>query len=177
MEVSASLKLANAGGGGREWLSACATKIAVVTAALRIMHPELYKTGMAAMENLAAQSGDVRDPADLLEVLTVWPTVFNACSVISDRSCPFHRDNFSRPEWFDMMVTTGPYERAVMELPTVGLRLRYDSGTIVGLCGKVLTHGVSEHTGQRLSLTFYMRDNVHERVGTRACSWMEYSTY
>jgi len=60
----------------------------------------------------------------------------------------------------------------MLNLPTVGLQLPYPSGTVVGLCGKILRHGVPECEGERICVAYYMRDKVHERMGVEAAPWI-----
>jgi hypothetical protein len=60
-----------------------------------------------------------------------------------------------------------------MELPGVGLKLSYGPGSVLGMAGKVIRHGVSDCQGDRVCLAYYMRDKVHERMETEAASWMK----
>ena len=65
----------------------------------------------------------------------------------------------------------------MLNLLTVGLQLPYPSGTVVGLCGKILRHGVLECEGERICVVYYMRDKVHERMGVEAAPWMKMDYY
>jgi hypothetical protein len=168
--VSATLKESNPDIGGRQWLEAAAESISLITATLSITHPALYICGRQTLSNL-------QDEASLCELLSRWPTVFNGMSVISNRETPRHRDNNSRAEWYDILVTIGDYDDSVLELAGVGLRLKYKSGTMVHLGGLLLRHGVSRSNRERVCLAFYMRDNVHERMGVQAASWMTTDYY
>lgn len=66
---------------------------------------------------------------------------------------------------------------ARLELPGLGIRLVYDPRAVVGILGKVLSHGVGEVDGERACLAYYMRDGVHERLGMPPGSWMNVSHY
>ncbi|KII95853.1 hypothetical protein PLICRDRAFT_170451 [Plicaturopsis crispa FD-325 SS-3] len=155
------------------WLSDMAESIALINAVMAIIHPDLYRAGRDTLIRMR----DAPEAASLAAVLDRWTAVFNAVSVISSRETPIHRDNFSRAEWYDLLATVGRYTSAIFEVPSLGLRFDYSSGTIVGISGRVLPHGVSRAIGERLCLAFYMRDNVHERMKVRAPQWMDYRFY
>lgn len=70
----------------------------------------------------------------------------------------------------DLLVALGKYQEGIMTLPGLGVKLLYNPGTVVGISGRVLQHGV-ECDGERACLAYYMRDKVHERLGVRAPSW------
>lgn len=139
---------------------------ALFSAILSVIHPGLYHSGRATILRLTEQT-------DLHPALVLWPSVFNAVTVLSNRSTPFHRDNKSRAAWYDLLATFGRYRGAVMELPGVGLKLSYGPGSVLGMAGKVIRHGVSDCQGDRVCLAYYMRDKVHERMETEAASWMK----
>jgi hypothetical protein len=64
-----------------------------------------------------------------------------------------------------------------MELPSIGIRMAYKSGTVMAFSGKMLRHGVPECDGERICLAYYMRDKVHERMGVEAAQWMKMQYY
>jgi len=170
LEISASLKTADCG--GRRWIAIMAETTALLSAILRVMHPDLYRAGRTAIIELSRQSGNVQNPEATAEVLKHWSSVFTACSVISNRVTPFHRDLQTNPQWFDVLATVGNYSMAMMELPDVGLRLLYAAGTVVGISGKLLKHGVSGWAGpDRVCVASYMRPKVIQRLGVEAPLW------
>jgi hypothetical protein len=126
--------------------------------------------GLEAMKKM-------QDLEDLQEALELWTSIFNGVQVISNRETPIHRDFQSRPEWYDLLVTVGPYKDTVFELPGIGIRFAYNSGTVIGLSGKVLRHGVTETEGERICLAYYMRENVQRRLGTNLASWNTWDSY
>jgi hypothetical protein len=159
------LKESNADTGGLKWLEVAAESLSLISATLAITHPMLYYGGRETMSRL-------RDEPDLGAVLSRWPTIFNGIAVISNRETPGHRDNNSRAAWYDILMTFGTYQEAVLELSGVGLKFRYNSGTMMHFGGYGLRHGVARIEGERVCLAFYMRDNVHERMGVQAAPWM-----
>jgi hypothetical protein len=168
--MSASLKQANADKGGRDWLKAVAETSLLLSSIVRIMHPKLFEMGLEAIEKL-------QDMEDLQEVLKLWTSIFNGVQIISNRETPIHRDFQTRPEWYDLLVTVGPYKNTLFELPGVGIRFVYNSGTIMGLSGKVLRHGVTEAVGERICVAYYMRENIHRRLGTCFAGWNTWDSY
>lgn len=125
---------------------------------------------MTAIRRLWSSSDIVDTPLLLKEVLALWSIPFSGLTVISNRSTPLHRDCNGRKEWMDLLVALGKYQEGIMTLPGLGVKLLYNPGTVVGISGRVLQHGV-ECDGERACLAYYMRDKVHERLGVRAPSW------
>jgi RNA polymerase subunit RPABC4/transcription elongation factor Spt4 len=168
--MSASLKPNQERKGGRRWLSEIGETLAFLSGVLRVMHPHQYALGRATMEQLI-------DREDLRDVLTLWPSIFNGLQAISNRECPIHRDHNTRCEWYDLLATIGPYRSAILEMPGLGLQFAYNAGTLVGLCGKMLRHGVSEADGERICLAQYMRENVQKRCGNTNVNWSRWDYY
>ena len=94
--------------------------------------------------------------AGLGDILPIWGSVFNAVGIISNRKTPLHRDCNTRPQWYDLLTTVGDYATAEMSLPTLGLRLKYDRGTVVAFSGRMLRHGVCKVDGDRQCVVWYM---------------------
>jgi hypothetical protein len=134
----------------------------LVSAILKIIHPDLYIAGRECLLKLLEGPDCVEDPDNVKEIALLWSSVFNAMSVISNRSSPPHRDPKTRSEWYDILLTVGPYSVAWLDLPATGLRLLYKSGTFVAFSGKFLRHGVEPVDGERVCVAYYMRDNVQE---------------
>ena len=139
---------------------------------LSLIHPEQYLIGRTALLRLADQPELSGDPNAMIVALENWASPFSALSVIVNRVTPIHRDVQGRDSWLDMLVTYGPYDDCRMEFRSLGIRTVYSSGTIVALCGKVVPHSASDCRGERSCIAYYMRDNVHARVGVPAGSWM-----
>jgi hypothetical protein len=59
-----------------------------------------------------------------------------------------------------MLCSIGPYTGADLEFTNVGLTFQYNTGVILALCGLMLRHGVLAMQGNRMCLTYYMRENV-----------------
>ncbi|KDQ56923.1 hypothetical protein JAAARDRAFT_131815, partial [Jaapia argillacea MUCL 33604] len=81
------------------------------------------------------------------------------------RETPVHRDAQCPVEWYDLLATVGTYEGAEFELRGVGIRYAYIPGTVVGLSGYLLKHGVSSCVGERVCYAYFMRPKVISRLG------------
>jgi hypothetical protein len=160
-----------------QWLESVQETSALLGAILFIMHPELYRKGMEAYRTILENPGLVKESGVVLELLTCWMSPFSGMSVLSNRETIFHRDVQSRNEWYDMLVTMGDYKNGMMELPGLGLRLKYDPGTIVGIGGKVVRHGVSSCDGNRVCLAYFFRHKVLERLGVEPAGYSSSNTY
>ncbi|KII83082.1 hypothetical protein PLICRDRAFT_119852 [Plicaturopsis crispa FD-325 SS-3] len=155
------------------WLTEMAESFVVINTVMGIIHPDLYDAGRETLRRIHT----CPEASSLAPVLHKWASIFNGAAIISNRETLIHRDNFSRAEWYDLLATVGRYRNAVMEIPVAGLRLDYSGGTLVGIAGQILSHGVSRADGKRLCLAFYMRDNVQERMEVRGATWMDYGVY
>ena len=49
-----------------------------------------------------------------------------------------------------------------MELPGLGISLEYSPGTVVGILGRLVEHGVPGFEEDRVCHAYFMRDDVHE---------------
>jgi len=173
LKVSAEMKT---NGVAVEWLTSTMDFTALAGGILSIIHPELYKIGRNTLECLRQNPGLVDSPQDLLKALSIWYSPFSALSVISNRVTPLHRDMQSRPEWYDMLVALGEYNHGRISLPGLGLIYCYNPGTIIAFSGKIFRHGAT-CPGDRACLSYYMRDNVLERVGAPMISWPNVQLY
>lgn len=176
-ELSAELKNLPAKPATRRWLEAMVDSSALLGAILSVMHPQLFRAGMDTLRKLESDPGLVKDGEQLIEVLKLWTSPFSGYSIIHNRETPLHRDINTQAVAYDLLVSVGPYIGAIMNLPTLGVTLDYPSGTCVAFSGKVIRHGVKPEVGSRLCIAHYMRDNVHERAGTRPWTSMNVAQY
>ena len=138
-----------------------------------MIHPEQFQVGMRALQMLSGDCNLTQYCSSRDEVFENWASPFSALSIISNRETPIHRDTSGRFEWFDILVTLGNYEHAVLDLPGIGLALDYPPGSLVAIAGKVLLHGVEKVAGDRVCVAWYMRDRVHHQLGLPPCNWQQ----
>lgn len=128
---------------------------------LSVIHPKLFGAGLTTMNKLGAE-------AEFREIVSLWHSVFNGVQVLSNRETPLHRDNNTLAEWYDLLLTVGPYRNGWLALPGIGVKLSYEPGTVVGLGGKLLQHGVNKVEGERVCIAYYFRANVQKKVNEKA---------
>ena len=138
---------------------------ALMGATLALIHPSLFAASMDAMAKMAAGLVKCKEPDLVKEVMKVWPLPFNAFSVISNRQTVPHRDVQGMWPNYDLLATFGSYNDGRFEVPALGMRFVYNPGTLLGISGRVLVHGVASVSGDRVCITNYFRENVMERIG------------
>ncbi|KAG1787389.1 uncharacterized protein HD556DRAFT_1246919 [Suillus plorans] len=144
----------------------------LASAALRVMHPELYWASVKTQIKLARWAMD-NGHDEIYTCLQLWASVLNCAAVICNRQCPLHRDPRSPPEGFDVMTSVGEYYDGLMTLSNLGIQLRYNSGAMVACSGLIVRHGVT-FTGDRIVWTWFMRDSLHNFVGTPRPQYASY---
>jgi Oxygenase domain of the 2OGFeDO superfamily len=155
-----------------DWLDHIAESNSILSAVLAVIHPELHDAGQETFNRL--RNHDEIQPQ---EVIRKWTSVFNGVSVICNRLTPPHRDNNSRRQWYELLVTLGRYQDCNLELPGLGVSLKYGPGTVVGLSGGTMKHAVSHFEGNRVCYAYFMRNSVHRWAGVPGDSWMKTSWY
>ena len=124
---------------------------------LAVISPELYASAQELMVKLCT----AHPPSIFL--MQSWPSCFTSIEVISNRQTPWHRDLSSMPGWLDLLLSLGSYgENAVLEVPSLGISLPYDSGSVVPIMTKLLLHRVPRVAGDRLCYAFYLKKAVFE---------------
>ncbi|KAG2030195.1 hypothetical protein BDR03DRAFT_878930, partial [Suillus americanus] len=142
----------------------------IATAALRVMHPQQYWTGLQAFASLGDKAGSKELPK-MSETLQYWATVFNILTIICNQETPNHRDHSLIPKCFDILTSVGNYSNAWMSMPSLQLELRYDPGCMIVFSGRIVRHGVHAVEGDQIGWAWYMRDAVHIYAGIPSCGW------
>ncbi|KAG2029392.1 hypothetical protein BDR03DRAFT_815127, partial [Suillus americanus] len=156
-EVSAALK----GDAGRNITTSLQRSGIIVSAALWVMHPDLYWAGMETQVRLGKWAS--RYELDEMHYhLQRWTSVFNVVSIICNRWSPPHRD----PKSFDIMTTAGRYHPVVMDFMNLRIKFLYDSGSILASSCRLVRHYMNVEEGNRIVTAWYMRDSIHNFVGT-----------
>lgn len=163
MEVSKELRTPR----GLYWIKQMQETSALLGAAVRIMHPSLYVSGIKAIRGIHSGEIPVDKSEGLAEVLRFWSSPFTGLSLMNNRQTPLHRDSLGCNEWMDLLATVGPYTEGLLEMPGLGLEFEYRSGTVVGVSGRAVRHG-AQANGERLCYAYYMRENVMKAHGLQA---------
>jgi len=141
---------------------------------MALISPELYDSGLKAIE-LIKQGREMakRHPHQQL-----WPSIFSGSQVIVNRVTPPHRDSGGCPMHYDLLVSAGTHTQAKLGVPELGVHLSYRPGDVVALCGKVFLHEVEDWSGgERVCVSHYMKDNVHERLEVHRPNWPREEDY
>ncbi|KAG1728248.1 uncharacterized protein EDB91DRAFT_1086133 [Suillus paluster] len=117
-EVSAMLK----GEGGPKVILLMQRSALLASAALRVMHPELYWASVTTQMKLTQWAME-NELDGMYARLQLWALVFNCAAVMCNRQCPLHRDPRSTPEGFDVMTSVGHYCNGLMTLSNLGIQL------------------------------------------------------
>jgi hypothetical protein len=76
-----------------------------------------------------------------------------------------------------MLVSLERYQNCNLELPGLGISLKYGPGTVEGISKNVLEHAVPSFEGDRVCYAYFMRNNVYEWVNVLAKDWMYVKYY
>jgi hypothetical protein len=141
---------------------------------MALVSPELYSIGHAAIKRL--QSG--QSLKNWNDIILSWNSVFSGMQVISNRITMPHRDRNAAKTAYDILVSAGTHQHAVLSIPDIHTTLSYKPGTVVAICGRVLLHevpdwGESEH----ICIAHFMRDAVHDRLGLPRAGWVSSGLY
>jgi len=164
-EVSATLKTCQKNDISHQFLHDMAESFVMMGATLALIHPSLFAAGMDAMAKMAAGLVKCKEPDLVKEVMEVWPLPFNTFSIISNRQTVPHHDVQGMLPNYNLLATFGSYNDGHFEVPALGMRFIYNPGTLLGISGKVLIHGVASVSGNRVCIANYFREKVMERIG------------
>jgi hypothetical protein len=136
---------------------------AIVGSVLAVTHPTQYKAGMDILNALRSDPSLLREPAEIAKVLDCWWTPFSGVSVICNRETPRHKDILKRYDWYDLLVTMGTHPTVNFRLPGLRTSFAYSPGTIVALCGRIISHSAdASPNGDRTCCTWFMREDVRD---------------
>ena len=163
-EVSRALKTPNSH--VMEWLMGNQRFLFIITSVLAVVHRQQYEAGFAMLARIRAHPELLREPEEVWKVLSTWCCPFTGVSVISNRQTPSHRDAQTNPYWYDILSTMGTYTNLRFHLKSLGLSFSYRPGTVVALCGKILSHEADAiEYGDRACFAWFMREDVRNYLG------------
>jgi hypothetical protein len=134
-----------------------------------LIHPDLYR---ASQESIFKIKNNETPVARYHPNVQLWPSVFGAIQVIVNRQTPCHRDQGGFPTSYDLLLSIGTHTEARMTLREIGATFKYTPGSVMFLSGKVLLHEcMSWSGGERICVTHFVKDSVHERCAIQRPSW------
>ncbi|KAF9226531.1 hypothetical protein BS17DRAFT_696827, partial [Gyrodon lividus] len=133
----------------------------LIDAILAVAHPKLNKWASAVIQELCTHE----EILDFHGLIKEWPLVFTAITIVQNREMPLHRDPKSMPRGYNVFLSIGSYEEAILALPTLGIQSCYTPGSVLLCSGLLMRHGVSiaEHR-KRISYVLYMRPSIFDYV-------------
>jgi len=141
---------------------------------MAIISPELFDSGLKAIE-LIKQGREMAKPHPHQQL---WPSIFSGSQVIVNWVTPPHRDSGGCPTHYDLLVSAGTHTQAKLSIPELGVHLSYRPGDVVAVCGKGFLHEVGDWSGgERVCMSHYMKDNVHERLEVQHPNWPKEQDY
>ena len=156
------------------WLEKQIEATAIIGGILSIIHPEQYQLGIAMLQSLRAEAYRISKSELLPMILDVWNAPFNVITIMSNRLTPFHRDNGGAASWYDILVALGDYPNGRLEFPGLGQRFNHGPGTVVGMTGRILRHGVN-CPGNRVCLAYHNKICAMDNLGLARGTWMNIS--
>ena len=150
-----------------EYLHKDHESLSLLGAVLALIHPQLAAIGLSVLRGFQKNLIHTRTTKNLGPVRLLYPSPSTAFSIISNRETPLHRDGKGYSPYYDIITTLGDYTDGRLEVPGVGLRFKYNPGTIVGICGKVLAHGVGAVNGDRFCHVQYFHRRVLDVIAEK----------
>jgi len=168
MEVSKEMRRKEA----QEWTKEMSDISALIGGLTALINPEVYRAGMECLDAITLNPELIAKNVDLCDILAFWTSPYLAVSLISNRNTPLHRDNGGGYPTMDLLITVGKYRRGWFNVPSLGYNLRYNSGTVIGICGRVVRHGAIAE-GERLVWAHYLKANVLQELGIKEPYWVK----
>ena len=102
----------------------------VLSAILRIVHPEEYEFSVRLRRRFARQ-GQVRDRYELLELIQHWTFPFHRFDVQDNPLTHAFRDDRGITGGINFITAFGNFTRGEVSIPTIGLTCDYNPGTVL----------------------------------------------
>jgi Oxygenase domain of the 2OGFeDO superfamily len=134
--------------------------LSIIGAILAVVHPTLFEAGLDALAELHSGPIDVGQPDLLRKVLEIWGSPFTAVSVIVNRETELHRDTSSPVHSYNILYTGGGYSEGRFEVHGLGLRCRYNPGTVIATLAAVFPHGVGPVNGERVCFLGFPQEHL-----------------
>lgn len=171
---------------GHVFLRESNESLSLLGSALWLLHPRLARRWSEIMLAINRQTlgTDAVKKLHTSGTSRLWPSPFTAMSIIGNKSSSLHRDQKGVAPFFDLLTTIGNYTDGMIHTPALGLVFKYNPGTLMALCGKVLAHEVPRVNGERVCLVQYFHRRPLELHTTNPdlreqqfCDWMDVKTF
>jgi hypothetical protein len=157
-----------------EYLKITKHKELITNAITAAIAPDLYQSGLAAIERLKLGEGLNK----ILPCVQLWVSVYSGVALIVNRVTPSHRDPGAAPSSYDFLVAGGDYQQCTLDCADIGARFSYLPGTAIAISGKILRHSVHDWKGgERICVAHFIKDAVHARLMQPRPSWPMHADY
>ncbi|KAG2052957.1 hypothetical protein BDR06DRAFT_886822, partial [Suillus hirtellus] len=75
---------------------------------------------------------------------------------------------------FDIMTTTGIYHLVITDFMNLSVKFLYDSGSMLASSCRFVRHHMHVEQGSQIVTAWYMRDSIHNFVGTPRTDYAKY---
>lgn len=136
---------------------------ALMNAVLMLIHPEQYVQGVLARRS-AQQNPQI---IGWCPAVIEWQSVMSGISLIMNRKTPGHRDKSGPKAGYDLLLALGSASGVTLNLEDVGATIPYSPGTVNAICGRILTHQVSEwpQHQDRICYAHWLRECMLQGIG------------
>ncbi|EAU80456.2 hypothetical protein CC1G_12549 [Coprinopsis cinerea okayama7 len=162
--LAPSANLKNRRQGSLEFIERISESVAVLGAILAVIHPALFEMGLEMLAGLNSGIIPAGDLEHLRTLLKYWSSPFTAFSLINNRRTDLHRDVCSPVYVYDLLYTGGNYVNGRIEIRGIGIRCRYDPGTVVATLASCFPHGVPPVDGERVCIAHFFREQALEHL-------------
>jgi hypothetical protein len=158
------------------WMAAIEPSELIFNAITALTHQSLYTAGLLAVTKI--RDGETIENMETHENAKEWTSVYTGIAVIVNRITTRHRDAGGCPEWYDLLASCGTHTNAELAIPELDATFSYSPGTVIEICGKVLSHSVGRwEGGERICMAHYMRNMVHDRLNIDKPTWSRHNVF
>jgi hypothetical protein len=89
-------------------------------------------------------------------MMDIDPLIYEGRELIFNRSSGIHTDSQDPPLSWAILAAFGAFTDGYVDVPKLGLRIRYGPGDVVAIRGRVIPHSVpNTYKGQRISIPHF----------------------
>lgn len=142
---------------------------------LFLISPQQFEAGRRVTD-----SWEVLDDSniDCRQACENWATVFAGVAVIVNRKTKAHTDSGAWNSAFDVLYSLGTHSQARFRVEDLNAEFQYPPGTCVAVCGKTLTHEVSEWSGgERICFAHFMKESLLKHYRIETPTWVRIARF
>ena len=138
---------------------------ALISGIFRMLHPDQCRHGLAFYE-------DLRRFPDIADITRHWASAFTAFQVINNRTSPPHTDRGTSYGALDVLTAIGDFKGGHIHTPNLPVDFAQEPGCVLALATRVIPHGVQPYEGNRISIAWFMKDDVMSWAQLPQTTWM-----